>query len=380
MLRLRTVVGVTGAALAVMAAAQAGCTSTVHSQAGGTDSASSAGGSVAATSTTSTGHGGAGPSSSTASTAASSGAGGNDTKCGPYDGLVFAVNELFLGDRTFTKVKSPNAWMDFGFNLDGLNTTNDFSMHCKPYNGGSTASFQDGTNGRDNSFGRNIRPVLEPLLPDSIDNMANQAISSGSFTEIFTFEKLGMMPDMDPLVARMYGGADMGYPPKWDGKDCWPIFSESLIDPKDATTAKVVFPVGKLTNDQFDSNGNTNVVLPINILGQTVSLKVYHVRITFQFSKPHDGAALGQLGGFVKTEEFVQTLKQAAGTVKMSNCGLFDLAIANQIRQASDILDDGTQDPAKTCNAISVGIGFTMLPLTYGKIAPPTQPAQNPCP
>jgi hypothetical protein len=378
MLRLRTVVGATGAALVVMTAAH-GCTSDVHSQAGGTDTASSAGGASGAQ-VTSSGKGGATPASSTVSSIASTGAGGNDTKCGPYDGLVFAVNELFLGDRSFTKVKSSTAWMDFGFNLDGQATASDFSQHCKPYNGGSTSSFQDGSNGRDNSFGRNIRPIVEPLLPDDIDTMANAAIDSGSFTEIFTFEKLGMMPDVAPLAVRLYGGGDMGSSPLWNGKDCWPVVSESLIDQNDVLTAKVIFPNAKLTNDVFDSNGVTNIVLPINILGQTVSLRVYHVRISAQFSKLHDGIALGQLGGFVKTEEFVQTLKQAAGAVNMSNCGLFDLAIANQIRQASDMIDDGKQDPNKTCNAISVGIGFTMLPISFGKISPPAQPVQNPCP
>src|SRR5437868_765251 len=129
MLRLRMVFALTAASLGALAAAQPGCAASVHSQAGDGDSPGSTGGATGASASQSA------PSASvTATSSATTGSGGagGQSMCGPYDGLVFAVNELFLGDRTFTKVKSPNAWMDFGFDLDGQNTTNDFSKHCQP--------------------------------------------------------------------------------------------------------------------------------------------------------------------------------------------------------------------------------------------------------
>lgn len=298
--------------------------------------------------------------------------------CDMFDGLTMAIDKLYLGDRTFVGQTSAVAWKDYGFNLDNLVTTNDFSMVCKPYSGGTTASFEDGTNGRDNSFGRNVRPILETLVM-SLDDQANQAIASGTFTEIFAFEKLGMEADKDPLVTSLYGGAPLGNSPVWKGKDCWPVVPEDLNSPKDIKSAKVFFTKSKLVANVWDSNGKADLILPLNVLGQSVPVHLYQARMTVKLAGPHDGAALGQIGGFVKTEEFVQTVRQAAGAINAQYCQLFDSQLADQLRRASDIMDDGTQDPNKTCNAISVGIGFTLYPVQFGKIGPASPPPMMPC-
>ena len=57
-------------------------------------------------------------------------------------------------------------------------------------------------------------------------------------------------------------------------------------------------------------------------------------------------------------------------------CNTFDA----QIRQASDIMVDGTQDPAKTCNGISIGLGFEMSELQFGNVANPVAPTPHICP
>ena len=43
--------------------------------------------------------------------------------------------------------------------------------------------------------------------------------------------------------------------------------------------------------------------------------------------------------------------------------------IANQIRGANDILTNGTQDPDRDCNGISVGFGFVTAPASLGELA-----------
>jgi hypothetical protein len=40
------------------------------------------------------------------------------------------------------------------------------------------------------------------------------------------------------------------------------------------------------------------------------------------------------------------------------------------IQQASDILTDGTQDPTKTCDGISIGLGFEMVDAARGGVGP----------
>ena len=49
-------------------------------------------------------------------------------------------------------------------------------------------------------------------------------------------------------------------------------------------------------------------------------------------------------------------------------------------REAADILIDGTQDPALTCNGISIGLGFTLTEVRLGEIAPPLVWPEDPCP
>lgn len=72
----------------------------------------------------------------------------------------------------------------------------------------------------------------------------------------------------------------------------------------------------------------------------------------------------------MKTEEFIKTLRAASGAINPAACTIFDASLAAQLRRASDLLDDGSQDPTKTCNAISVGLGFSLRKVAYGAISP----------
>ena len=82
----------------------------------------------------------------------------------------------------------------------------------------------------------------------------------------------------------------------------------------------------------------------------------------------------------VDTEAFIVELKKAAGRIDPGLCtgSTFD-SIANQIRQASDILTDGTQDPNKTCNGISFGMGFKATAVNFGKVAAKQPEPEDPC-
>jgi hypothetical protein len=42
-------------------------------------------------------------------------------------------------------------------------------------------------------------------------------------------------------------------------------------------------------------------------------------------------------------------------------------------------MTDGTQDPTKVCDGISVGLGFDMKPAQIGVVAPPAAPSMS-CP
>ncbi len=84
------------------------------------------------------------------------------------------------------------------------------------------------------------------------------------------------------------------------------------------------------------------------------------------------------IGGVLNTEEFVAEIKKVGALLGLCDSALFT-NLVNQIRQASDIMADGTQDPTKECNGISMGLGFEMKAVQLGEVGPPT-PVGKSCP
>lgn len=91
-------------------------------------------------------------------------------------------------------------------------------------------------------------------------------------------------------------------------------------------------------------------------------------------------AVSGRLGGMLDTEAFIAEMAKVAGSFDVALCppsSTFE-SIAQQIRQGQDILLDGSQDPSKTCDAISIGLGFEADAALLGAVfAPPASP--DPC-
>jgi len=67
----------------------------------------------------------------------------------------------------------------------------------------------------------------------------------------------------------------------------------------------------------------------------------------------------GTLAGVLDTEEFILEARRAMAGVSPTLCGSQFDGFAQQIRQASDILGDGSNHAGADCTAISIGIGFT---------------------
>jgi hypothetical protein len=86
-------------------------------------------------------------------------------------------------------------------------------------------------------------------------------------------------------------------------------------------------------------------------------------------SADRKSATGGMIGGVLNTEEFVAEVKKVGFLLQLCGNPLFD-NLVNQVRQASDIMDDGTQDPMQVCNGISMGLGFDMSAAQIGDVGP----------
>ncbi len=356
--------------VAAMAAAAYGCGGTetsptsTSSGTGGSDTTSSVT-SSATTSGTTTG----------ASTTATSGTGGAaPIVCTPSDGVVLAINKLDFGDMGMDTTASQK----FGFDIDSLVSTAQSMDLCQVVNGGSKASvYPDGTNGIDNAFGKNILPLLLSLAPGFSDSTTAN-ITDGNFTIMLDFVGLTAAADQPSVTTRLYGGTPLGGPPAFDGKDCWPTTPELLSNPADIKSSKVVFDKSSIVGNKWSSGIAATITLTIPAGPGTITLNIHKAQVVLDLSADHKTATGGLIGGVLDTDEFVTEIKKAVYGINPVYCAAI-MTVESKIRQSSDILNDGTQNPAKTCNGISIGFGFTMSEVQLGGIGPKTPPASGTC-
>jgi hypothetical protein len=382
-------------AFALASAAAYGCGSEVQGSgstgSGGSATSASSGDALDGGLASSSGVGGAGTggqggvtsvtaTSSTGSTGA--GVGGGTPGCTPTNGAVLAVTKLYYGDTNFDGSSDKvNAWKQFGFNIDGKVSTASSLDLCKPQNNASPNTvYPDGNAGIDNSFGRNILPLFMGIS-SNFSGKANQSITSGHYTLLLDLEGLGVAANQAPLVSKVYSGTPLSAPPKFDGSDCWPVAPEGLTSAADITSAKVVFPMGAVAANHWDS-GPTGapLQLKINVEGFDLDLDILGAHVTMDLDPDHQGAQKGQIGGVIATSQLVAAFKKLAGRFDSSLCNGATLdSIVSQLQQASDILVNGTQDPSKNCDAISIGLGFEAQAVSLGGIGPAVQPQPDPC-
>jgi hypothetical protein len=301
---------------------------------------------------------------------------------------IQAFSKIFLGDTDRQGVPGSDAWEGYGFDIDGLSSTADNTYHCHPAEGAKIKDiFVSGPGGLDNSYGKNIVPIFSGVVSDPSAN-ANQSLENGDFSLLLSLDKLGLKADYTSVHTQLFasrGTADSDgqlIPPTAAqlsaGTYVWHPLPE-LLNPDG--TSQQSFSQGYLTGNTFVSGTTTgDIVFLQSLSGVSLPLFIHQARLSVKLTPDHRTGSLGTIGGVLTTEEFVGALKKLAGTLSSSLCSgsTFD-SIATQIRQASDIMSDGTQDPTKVCDAISIGLGFETVTALLGDPAPVSPPSPDPC-
>jgi hypothetical protein len=288
----------------------------------------------------------------------------------------FAVESFFAGESNRNFEVGSTAWKEYGDDIDGKTTTVASNDVCQRANGAPSAVQADGPSGIDNSFGANFVPLIQSLTgnPDISFTGTTQIQKGKASTSLFAIDGSGI----GTAKTRLYAGLPLGAAPTFDGTDRWPIADESVIDGDRAQPA-VAFPKATLDGTTFDTGPNATgpngwVLIQID----TAVMRLPIRKLRFHGKVNGDVIGDGIISGVVKTEELVTEMKRILGTASSSFCSAFD-GIAAQIKQMQDVLDDGTQDPGKPCNAISIGLGFEAKRIRLGDVKP-TPPAPNTCP
>ncbi|MBI4951018.1 MAG: hypothetical protein HY908_03225 [Myxococcales bacterium] len=296
-------------------------------------------------------------------------------------GITFAVDQLFLGDTDRNGSPLTTAWRQFGYNLDQIISDGTGAYECKPFGGAAPSTVhQDGDQGTDNSFGKNILPIILGLSPTASSEI-NASIQEGKFTIMLDIADIGDKPDYKNLLTNLYGGGDLGAVPLWDGSDAWPVYQELLVNPNDITQgSKVKFTSSYVSGGTWVSGTPGTLDLTIAVAGYQLTLSINKAVISMDVPSDLSEATNGVIAGVLNTEDLIDQLRSIAGSFSTSLCQgtTFD-SLADQLRATSDIMDDGSQNTASTCNGISIGLGFTAKPVTLGAVLPPAQPGTDPC-
>jgi hypothetical protein len=302
----------------------------------------------------------------------------------PPDGsgsATFTISKLFLGDTnrdgTSNKV---SGWKQYGFNIDGKISTNLSMDHCKPRKGGSPNSvYPDGDQGIDNSFGKNILPIFLAGDP-SFSTAVNDSIAQGNGTILMDLQKLGDGQSYNPMTSQLFGGADLGKPPAFDGTDVWLADPDTVASAGPPLVAKLSVPDSYLTQDTWVAQAQGTLKLYLNMLGSWVGVPITNPVLGMTLDAAHGSAMNGTISGVVEVEAFKAEFKKAVAALDSSFCenNATVESLLTQIEQAADILLDGSQDPTKECEAISIGLGFNAARVVLGGVGGPKQ-IQDPC-
>jgi len=293
--------------------------------------------------------------------------------------VVFAMNKLYVGDTDRNGVPSQLAWKAYGLNLDGKVTDKTSTDVCTLAAGAARSTQTDGNGGIDNSWGENFLLILLTTAGQDFGPKVNQAIASGAFTTMLKIDHLGTQPSYSPLAAALFGGGPMTMPPRFDGTDVWPVSSDT-VNNGDVTMPKVVFPASYMNARVWVSGATSGrITLPLVFSGVTFAMPIDHGVITMTVDPMNQSAVSGTIAGVIPTEELIAAIKLVAGRISTSLCSgsAFD-SIAQQIRQASDMIHDGTNIPGVPCDAISIGLGFEARRVQLGAVVTPVA-SPDPC-
>ena len=99
--------------------------------------------------------------------------------------------------------------------------------------------------------------------------------------------------------------------------------------------------------------------------------QIHKAIVSFDHKSPND-LTNGTIAGVIQREELVESISKVAGSFNVCDGPTLE-TLKTTIRQASDIMQDGTNRPGVPCDGISIGIGFNAK-----RVGPPKTPAGPP--
>lgn len=292
-----------------------------------------------------------------------------------------AVKHYYFGSTNASGVTLPDAWKDWGYDLDNVCTSVEDSIEnigtCRRPPDAEKDFLQDGNDCRDNSFGQHIVPLFRTYNKDFELN-ANDGILSGGDTWILRLDDLDDGSD-DPYVpGRLYHAATVKPDhPKWDGTDVRQVLDDSVVA-RDLNQPIMDFPKGYVVGNTWVSGEPEKRFIILPVSGSTfVKLTLSGMRATATIDDAHTTANRGIVVGALPVSgipDLVDPIATSAGFCPGSV--LYETVLKSLLRFPDLVADaPNLQDTNVQCDAISLALAFDGAP-----IQPVTQVVDTPPP
>jgi hypothetical protein len=296
---------------------------------------------------------------------------------------VLAVDQLLVGDTNPDgTANAADGWRQYGLDIDGRDSVATATDLCQPVEDAKPATvYPDGDGGIDNSFGKQVLPLLL-ALDNEFGAELNARVDAGEFTYLLAISGLGDQPACT-TASELSLGAPLGAMPVLDGSDVWPVDPASLSDPADPTTALCQYSETSVVDGHVVTGPPGRFDLILGFGQVPIRVPLHHARLVLELAPDRKSATGGHISGILSAAEFSERMAMVAAQFDPAafcdpNSATLQ-SVLTQIRQASDILLDGTQDPGKPCDGISLGFGFTMKQVQLGGVGPALPPPDDPC-
>jgi hypothetical protein len=301
--------------------------------------------------------------------------------------LWLAVRKYYLGTVDPSGGPAEHAWKLRGYDLDGVCTNARESAEntgtCLRPMMAQQDSLLDGLRCRDNNFGRHIGAMVRASMPDAED-VLNGTVNAGTSTWIFRIDDVDPGADDGYAPAVLYRTADerMTAAPKWDGTDVRTVLSDSVID-RDLAKPVLTFPAGYIAGNVWVSGepGAMRLMLPIS-RDVFITMNMQSTFFTLELDAERKSGKNGVVAGAIPVSEIETILKPIAASAGFCPGSTIYESVLKTAAKAPDVVVGAPklQDTTRTCDGLSVGVGFDVAPVMPSKnVIDPLPPRPGRC-
>jgi hypothetical protein len=298
---------------------------------------------------------------------------------GPPIEAVYEISYFRLGVTTRDGEESTDAWKQFGFDLDGICTTEAQSETsegtCIRDPKSKINVLADGDDCIDNNFGSQLVPLVKILGGDIEKNLVD-GIKKGGATLALQLRDLSPVGADDSVPGALFAAKSATGAAAFDGTDVMDVDESSVAD-KDLSRPIAVLEgrVELVAGKRVWKGKAATMALPVVFLaGATGAIPVRDVRLEFDLESRR-----GSVGGYSLVTDITTIVNAILAKNKICPGNIIYESTQANVAQAADMPELLPHDTTKGCASISLGLGFELSPATLGKVYPTPAPPANPC-